>query len=139
LNQCEGNVGLSSQKHCRLRQGSSSWMQGHNGQPLTISSSGLTIFKKDLLTTGLVLNQQVLNDERAVVSEVTFRKDIERRIIKMDKTHHDLSITGEKCGPRAVSYHKPAFQRDATRGVKSARHVTGAFATNAAGEALPPF
>jgi hypothetical protein len=38
-----------------------------------------------------------------------------------------------------VSYHNPAFQRGATRGVKSARHVTGAYATNAAGEALPPF
>jgi hypothetical protein len=95
--------------------------------------------KKDLIKTGLVLNQQVLNDEGAVVSELMFRKDTERRIINMDETHHDLSITGDKGGPRAVSYHNPAMQRGATRGVKSARHVTGAYATNAAGEALPPF
>ena len=92
-----------------------------------------------MLKTGLVLNQQVLNDEGEVVSEVMFRKDTERRIINMDETHYDLSITGDKGGPRAVSYHNPAFQRGATRGVKSARHVTGAYATNAAGEALPPF
>jgi hypothetical protein len=67
------------------------------------------------------------------------RKDTERRIINMDETHHDLSITGDRGGPRAVSYHNPAFQHGAARGVKSARHVTGAYATNAAGEALPPF
>ena len=57
----------------------------------------------------------------------------------MDKTHHDLSITGDRGGPRAVSYHNPAFQRGAARSVKSARHVTGVYATNSAGEALPPF
>jgi hypothetical protein len=57
----------------------------------------------------------------------------------MDETHHDLSITGDNGGSCAVSYHNPMFQRGATRGVKSARHVTGAYATNEAGEALPPF
>jgi hypothetical protein len=57
----------------------------------------------------------------------------------MDKTHHDLKITGHKGGPRAVSYHNPEFQRGTTRGVKSARHITVAYATNATGEALPPF
>jgi hypothetical protein len=57
----------------------------------------------------------------------------------MDENHHDLSITGDKGRPRAVSYHNPAFQRGAARGMKSARHVTGAYATNATGEALPPF
>jgi hypothetical protein len=59
--------------------------------------------KKDLLKTGLVLNQQALNDECSVVSEVMFRKDTERCIINMDKTHHDLNITEDKGGPRAVS------------------------------------
>ncbi len=81
----------------------------------------------------------MLNDEGVVVSEVTFRKDTECCIINTGKTHHDLRITGDKGGPHAVSYHNPAFQRGATRGVKSARHVTGAYVTNAAGEALPPF
>ena len=95
--------------------------------------------KKDLLTTGPALNRQVLNDEGAAVSEVTFPKDTERCIINMDKTHRDLRITGNKGGPRSVSYHNPAFQRGVTRGVKSARHVNGDYATNAAGEALPPF
>jgi hypothetical protein len=57
----------------------------------------------------------------------------------MDLTHHDLSITGEKIGPQAVTYFNPAFQRGATRSVQSSRHVTGAYATNSAGEVLPPF
>jgi hypothetical protein len=95
--------------------------------------------KKDLLSTGLVIDKEVLNEEGEMVSEVEFRQDAERRIINMDETHHDLSITGDRGGPRAVSYHNPAFQRGAARKVKSARHVTGAYATNAAGEALPPF
>ena len=59
----------------------------------------------------------------------------------MDETHHDLSITGDKGGSRSVTYHNPLLQRrGANRGVKSAcQHVTGAYATTAAGEALPPF
>ena len=95
--------------------------------------------KKDLLSTGLVIDEEVLNNEGEMVSEVEFRKDVERRIINMDETHHDLSITGDRGGPCAVSYHNPAFQRGAACEVKSARHVTGAYATSAAGEALPPF
>jgi hypothetical protein len=95
--------------------------------------------KKDLISTGLVINNEVLNEEGGIVSEVQFLRDAERRIINMDETHHDLSITGDRGGPRAVSYHNPAFQQGAARSVKSARHVTGAYATNAAGEALPPF
>ncbi|KAI2513446.1 hypothetical protein MHU86_920 [Fragilaria crotonensis] len=94
--------------------------------------------KRDLLTTGLVVDEEVFNNEGGLVSEVRFKKDTERRIINMDETHHDLSVTGDKGGSRAVSYHNPAFQRGANRGVKSARHVTGAYATNSAGEALPP-
>jgi hypothetical protein len=95
--------------------------------------------KKDLLRTGLVIDEEVLNQEGGIVSEIRFRQDTERRIINMDETHHDLSITGDRGGPRAVSYHNPALQRGARRKVKSARHVTGAYATNSAGEALPPF
>jgi hypothetical protein len=57
----------------------------------------------------------------------------------MDETHHDLSITGDKGGSRAVTYHNSTFQRGAQRAVKSSRHVTGAYATNSAGKALPPF
>jgi hypothetical protein len=61
------------------------------------------------------------------------------KLKNMDETHHNLSITGDKGGPLAVSYHNPAFQCGAARGVKSARHVTGPYTNNAAGEALPPF
>ena len=86
-----------------------------------------------------MIDKEVLNEEGETVSEVEFRRDTERRIINMDETHHDLSVTGDRGGPRAVSYHNPAFQRGAARKVKSARHATGAYATNAAGEALPPF
>ena len=36
-------------------------------------------------------------------------------------------------------YHNPSLQRGSKRGVKSSRrHVTGVYATNAAGESLPP-
>jgi hypothetical protein len=44
-----------------------------------------------------------------VVSEVCVKCDLERCIINMDETHHNLVITGERGGPRAVSYHNPAF------------------------------
>jgi hypothetical protein len=57
----------------------------------------------------------------------------------MDETHHNLSITGDRGGSRAVTYHDPTIQRGAERGVKAGRHVTGAYDTNADGEALPPF
>jgi hypothetical protein len=95
--------------------------------------------KKDLLVTGLVEDEVVFGKEGEVVSEVRFKMHSKRRIINMDETHHDLSITGDKGGSRAVSYHNPLYQRGAVRGVKSARHVTGVCATNAAGEALHPF
>ncbi len=36
-------------------------------------------------------------------------------------------------------YHNPTLQREAVRGVKAGRHVTGAYATNAEGKAFPPF
>lgn len=94
--------------------------------------------KSDLLRTGLVVDECVLDEMGGIISELRFLPDTERRIINMDETHHDLSITGDKGGSRAVSYHNPAFQRGANRGVKSSRHVTGAYATNSAGEALPP-
>ncbi len=94
--------------------------------------------KSDLLRTGLVVDESVFDEEGCIVSELRFLPDTERRIINMDETHHDLSITGDKGGSRAVSYHNPTFQRGANRAVKSARHVTGAYATNSGGEALPP-
>ena len=56
----------------------------------------------------------------------------------MDETHHDLSITGDKSGSRAITYHNPNLQRSGKRAVKNARHVTGVYATNAAGESFPP-
>lgn len=95
--------------------------------------------KKDLLRTGLVDDIEVLDEEGNIVSEVLFKTDTKRRIINMDETHHNLSITGDRGGSRAVTYHDPSIQRGATRGVKAGRHVTGAYATNADGEALPPF
>ena len=95
--------------------------------------------KKDLVATGLVEDRAVHDENGKLVSEVCFKCDSQRRIINMDETHHNLAITGDRGGPRAVSYHNPAFQRGASRGVKSGRHVTGVYATNAEGEALPPF
>lgn len=56
----------------------------------------------------------------------------------MDETHHDLSITGDKGGSRALVYSNRKRQRGFKKTVKAGRHVTGVYATNAAGEALPP-
>jgi hypothetical protein len=95
--------------------------------------------KADLLSTGMVVDENELDGNGGLLSEVRFKPDVTRRIINMDETHHDLSITGDKGGSRSVSYHNPSLQRGANRGVKSARHVTGAYATTAAGETLPPF
>ena len=95
--------------------------------------------KRDLISTGLVDDKTIYDDNGELLSELTFRKDCKRRIINMDETHHDLSITGEKGGPRAVTYFDTSYQRGAQRNIKSSRHVTGAYATNSAGEVLPPF
>jgi hypothetical protein len=56
----------------------------------------------------------------------------------MDETHHDLSITGNKGGSRALVYSNRKLQRGYKKTVKAGRHVTNVYATNAAGEALPP-
>ncbi len=94
--------------------------------------------KKDLITTGLLDDEIVLDNNGKLVSEVRFKKDSQRRIINMDETHQNLASTEDRGGSHAVLYHNPAFQRGAVRGVKPERHVTGVYATNAKGEALPP-
>ena len=96
--------------------------------------------KRDLINSGLVIDQEVRDlNTGNLISELDFRSDeVRRRIINMDETHHDLSVTGDRGGPRCVMYHNPSLQRGSRRGVKSSRHVTGVYATNAAGETLPP-
>ena len=84
--------------------------------------------KKDLITPGLVDDEIVLDADGKLVSEVRSRKDLHRRIINMDEAHHNLAITGDMGGSCAVSYHNPAFQRGAARGVKSGQHITGVHA-----------
>jgi hypothetical protein len=96
--------------------------------------------KADLINSGLVIDREVRDKEGALMSEVDFRSDdVGRRIINMDETHHDLSITGNKGGSRALVYSNPKRQRGYKKTVKAGRHVTGVYATNAAGKALPPF
>jgi hypothetical protein len=91
-----------------------------------------------------VVDQEVRSESGELISEVDFRPadrggdDVKRRIINMDETHHDLSITTERGGPRSTMYHNPLLQRGYKRTVKAGRHVTGVYATNAAGETLPP-
>ena len=95
--------------------------------------------KRDLIDSGLVIDQEVRDGNGNLISELDFRsEEVRRRIINMDETHHDLSITGDRGGPRCVMYHNPNLQRGSKRGVKSSRHVTGVYATNAGGESLPP-
>ncbi len=74
--------------------------------------------KKDLLSPGLVVDEKTSNDACGLASEVCFKKDTERQqIINMEETHHDLSMTGNKNGIRAILYHKPLYQRVANRSV----------------------
>jgi hypothetical protein len=95
--------------------------------------------KRDLLSTGLVLEREVFDENGALISELDFRsEEVERRIVNMDETHHDLSITGDKGGSRTLTYKNPQLQRSGKTTVKPGRHVTGVYATNAAGESLPP-
>ena len=100
--------------------------------------------KLDLIASGLVSDNAVVNERGDLISEVDFGSpqrggdDVKRRILNMDETHHDLSITTEKGGPRSTMYHNPHLQRGYKRTVKAGRHVTGVYATNAAGEVLPP-
>ena len=95
--------------------------------------------KADLINSGLVIDREVRDKDGALMSEVDFRsEDVRRRIINMDETHHDLSITGDKGGSRALVYSNPKLQRGYKKTIKAGRHVTGVYATNAAGKALPP-
>lgn len=95
--------------------------------------------KLDLIATGLCIDQEVRDANGVLISELDFRSDdVKRRILNMDETHHDLSVTGDRGGPRSVMYHNPRFHRGSKRGVKSSRHVTGVYATSAAGECIPP-
>jgi len=95
--------------------------------------------KVDLIRSGLVINSEVRDSQGQLLSELDFWSDeVRRRIINMDETHHDLSITGDKSGSRALVYKNPRLQRGYKKTVKPGRHVTGVYATNSAGEALPP-
>jgi hypothetical protein len=77
--------------------------------------------KRDLINSGLVIDQEVQDlNTGNLISELDFRSDeVQRRIINMDETHHDLSVTGDRGGPRCVMYHNPSLQRGSRRGVKS--------------------
>ena len=96
--------------------------------------------KKDLISTGLVIDRgEVRKDNGELLLELDFRSDqVTRRIINMDETHNDLSITGDKDGSRSVVYHNPNYQRGYKRTLKAGRYVTGVYATDAARETLPP-
>ena len=95
--------------------------------------------KADLIKSGLVIDREVRDEQGELLSELDFRSDeVRHRIINMDETHHDLSITGDKGGSRMLVYNNPSLQRGFKKTVKPGRHVTGVYATNAGGEALPP-
>ncbi len=95
--------------------------------------------KVDLINSGLVIDSEVGDAHGQLLSELDFRsEEVRRRIINIDEMHHDLSITGDKSGSRALVYKNPRLQRGYKKTVKPGRHVTGVYATNSAGEALPP-
>ena len=76
--------------------------------------------KADLISCGLVIDSEVRDVDGNLLSEVDFRSDeVRRRIINMDEAHHDLSITGDKGGLRAIVYSNPNLQRGYRKTVKA--------------------
>ncbi len=76
--------------------------------------------KIDLVSTGLVIDREVRGGNGRFISEVDFRSDeVTPCIINMDETHHDMSVTGNKGGSRALVYHNPNFQRGCKQTVKA--------------------
>ena len=68
--------------------------------------------KEYLIKSGLVIDREVRDADGKLVSEVDFCSDeVPWRIINMDEMHHDLSITGDKGGSRALVYSNPKLQR----------------------------
>ena len=86
-----------------------------------------------------MVGHKVRDLEGCLISEVDFRSDeVQCRIINMDKKHHDMSITGDKGGPRALVYNNTNQQQGYKKAVKQGSHVAGVYATNADGKALLP-
>ena len=51
--------------------------------------------KQDVINSGLVIDETLLGKKGNIILELNFQSDeVQRRFINMDKTHHDLSITG---------------------------------------------
>ncbi len=50
----------------------------------------------DLLVTRMVVDENELDENGVLLTEVRFKPNVKERIINMDKTHHDLSITGDR-------------------------------------------
>ena len=96
-----------------------------------------TDVKPTLIESKLAEDRAVFDIDGRQISELYFSEEAKRRIINMDETHHDLGIAGDKSGYRNITYCNPGLQRSGTCGFKSSRHVTGVYATNAAGETLP--
>jgi hypothetical protein len=95
--------------------------------------------KVDLINSGLVIDSKVSDAQGQLLSALDFRsEEVRRRIINMDETHDDLSITRDKSGSRALIYKNPRLHRGFTKTVKPGWLVTGVYATNSAGNALPP-
>jgi hypothetical protein len=86
--------------------------------------------KRDLIDSGLVIDQEVRDRNGNLLSELDFGSDeVQRRIINMDETNHDLSVTGDRGGPRCVMYHNPILPSNMAAGeVSSHWHVTGVYA-----------
>ncbi len=92
-----------------------------------------------MIETEVVLDEEVRDIDGNLVLELNFQSDeVCCRIINMDETHHDLLIADHRGGTRSLMYLNPRFQHGSKRGLKSTQHVTGVYATNAAGESLPP-
>ena len=139
-NLCGGRYRMNCLNSFRLLTNWVLTMLGRSGLLTRTSSSGwLVNAKLNLIATGLCIGQEVQDADEILVSELNFQSaNVKRWIQNMDETHHDLSVTGDRCGSRSVMYHNPPLQCSSKRGVVSSRHVTDVFATSAAGKSISP-
>jgi hypothetical protein len=69
----------------------------------------------DLINLGHVIDSKVIDAHAQLLSELDFwSEEVRRRIINMDETHHDLSITGDKSG-QELWFTRIQGYRDAIR------------------------
>ena len=94
LSQCGRRPANNFLTSCRPQTKFPLTTHAQSGQCMRICSSG------SMTQRGIFLNQgcaSIRDCDGNLVSELDFRsQEVKRRIINMDETHHDLSVTGDR-------------------------------------------